>query len=196
MTERSELPPPVAWMYDLPLPHSLRWVTCKPECLDGALNVTPLYTADQLRAAVAQREQQTEVQQAIWLDDVRGAVARGWCHPKNSHTQMDVDLALAIADEVCALGAAPVRDEENERLRALGVGYLNEIAAINKENERLRALLGEARKHVAIAEVECTSCADVEEHQRIVRSCGGTPNPYGCCKVLRARIDAALRGKE
>lgn len=31
------------------------------------------------------------------------AVARGWCTPKNSHKEMDVDLATAIAQEVEAL---------------------------------------------------------------------------------------------
>lgn len=29
-----------------------------------------------------------------------GAIARGWCHPKNSHKVMDVDLANAIASEI------------------------------------------------------------------------------------------------
>lgn len=31
---------------------------------------------------------------------ILGAVARGWCHPKNSHKVMDVDLAEAITWEV------------------------------------------------------------------------------------------------
>jgi hypothetical protein len=33
---------------------------------------------------------------------VRGAVARGWCSPENAHKEMDVHLAEAIAQEVCA----------------------------------------------------------------------------------------------
>lgn len=33
-------------------------------------------------------------------EDIIGAVARGWCHPKNEKKTMDVDLALAISDEV------------------------------------------------------------------------------------------------
>jgi len=37
------------------------------------------------------------------VEQVRGAVARGWCHPSNSHKEMDSDLALAIADEVLAM---------------------------------------------------------------------------------------------
>ena len=36
----------------------------------------------------------------ISLEDIRGAVARGWCHPANEHKAMDLPLALAIADEV------------------------------------------------------------------------------------------------
>lgn len=42
------------------------------------------------------------------LAEIRGAVARGWCHKVNEHKTMDTDLALAIADEVNAmLSAAP-----------------------------------------------------------------------------------------
>lgn len=37
---------------------------------------------------------------------VRQAVARGWCAPENSHKEMDVDLAHAIAREILALTAA------------------------------------------------------------------------------------------
>ena len=33
-------------------------------------------------------------------EEIRGAVARGWCHDKNAHKIMDSDLALAISDEV------------------------------------------------------------------------------------------------
>jgi len=32
--------------------------------------------------------------------DLLGAVARGWCHPKNEHKEFDADLAIAIASEV------------------------------------------------------------------------------------------------
>jgi len=31
---------------------------------------------------------------------IREAVARGWCHSKNAHKDMDVDLAEAIVEEV------------------------------------------------------------------------------------------------
>ena len=33
-------------------------------------------------------------------EEIRGAVARGWCHDKNRHKEMDSDLALAISEEV------------------------------------------------------------------------------------------------
>lgn len=33
-------------------------------------------------------------------EQVRQAVARGWCDPRNSHKEMDVDLADAITDEI------------------------------------------------------------------------------------------------
>ena len=35
---------------------------------------------------------------------IAGAVARGWCHKKNSAKVMDSDLAFAIVDEVMQLG--------------------------------------------------------------------------------------------
>lgn len=37
-------------------------------------------------------------------EGLRGAVARGWCHPKNSHKEMDADLAEAIVGEIIKLG--------------------------------------------------------------------------------------------
>ena len=33
-------------------------------------------------------------------EEIRGAVARGWCDPKNSSKVMDTDLAEAISQEV------------------------------------------------------------------------------------------------
>lgn len=39
---------------------------------------------------------------ASTIEEIRGAVARGWCTPENSHKVMDATLALAIADSVCA----------------------------------------------------------------------------------------------
>jgi hypothetical protein len=33
-------------------------------------------------------------------DQIRQAVARGWCHPKNSAKEMDADLVEAIVAEV------------------------------------------------------------------------------------------------
>lgn len=33
-------------------------------------------------------------------EEIMQAVARGWCHPKNEKKTMDVDLAMAISDEV------------------------------------------------------------------------------------------------
>lgn len=43
------------------------------------------------------------VAEIVSREDIRGAVARGWCHPENEHKVMDSDLALAIADEVTSL---------------------------------------------------------------------------------------------
>ena len=33
-------------------------------------------------------------------EELMGAVARGWCHEKNSSKTMDPDLAMALTDEV------------------------------------------------------------------------------------------------
>ena len=40
-------------------------------------------------------------------NEIIGAIARGWCSPKNSHKEMDTTLAEAIAYEVRR------RDENN-----------------------------------------------------------------------------------
>ena len=42
------------------------------------------------------------------LESICGAVARGWCSKENSHKEMDVTLAFAIADEVLKLYAPAV----------------------------------------------------------------------------------------
>ena len=43
-------------------------------------------------------EQEEQVDDLI--AEIRGAVARGWCWPKNERKVMDADLAFAIAEEV------------------------------------------------------------------------------------------------
>lgn len=37
------------------------------------------------------------------VKELLGAVARGWCHPKNAGKEFDADLAVAIAAEINAL---------------------------------------------------------------------------------------------
>lgn len=37
---------------------------------------------------------------SITREDILGAIARAWCHPKNEHKLMDEELAVAAADEV------------------------------------------------------------------------------------------------
>lgn len=58
---------------------------------------------------------------AISEEVIRGAVARGWCSPENSHKEMDVVLASAIATEVmraieaeCAKETAAQPNKEEE----------------------------------------------------------------------------------
>lgn len=55
----------------------------------------------------------------IEMEEIRGAVARGWCHDKNSAKVMDSDLALAISDEVNKLFVEHTRNSE-EALTKIG----------------------------------------------------------------------------
>ena len=56
------------------------------------------------RAAVL--ADRAEREERLTPEAIIQAVTRGWCHPKNSHKQMDADLAEAIAAEVFNLNAA------------------------------------------------------------------------------------------
>lgn len=49
-------------------------------------------------------------------EDIRGAVARGWCHPKNEHKVLDSDLAGAISIELTEIVQAHI-DAQAEKLR-------------------------------------------------------------------------------
>lgn len=62
--------------------------------LDPEVSASAKLLVDRGRAAVA--EPLTDAQ-------ISGAVARGWCHPRNKFKLVDADLALAIAAEVSAL---------------------------------------------------------------------------------------------
>jgi hypothetical protein len=80
---------------------------------------------------------------------IAGAVARGWCHAQNAYKVMDVDLAMAIVDEVMALAAttapqavpAESHAESVQRLRAEcdAVAELNHAQWLALENVRLLA---------------------------------------------------------
>ena len=71
-------------------------------------------------------------------EEVRGAVARGWCHPSNSHKEMDSDLALAISDEVMDM----LTDERE----------VTSIAdAIQEEIKRVREVLIPAYEEIGLA---------------------------------------------
>lgn len=52
--------------------------------------------------------------------ELLGAIARGWCHPKNSGKEVDADLAEAIVEEVRAIlalrpHAVPMTDEQRQQ---------------------------------------------------------------------------------
>lgn len=59
----------------------------------------------------------------IPIETIRGAVARGWCTPKNEHKEMDADLAEAIAIEVYTLSENHMDGEDEEPVNSqLGGG--------------------------------------------------------------------------
>ena len=56
----------------------------------------------------------------IKFDEVRGAVARGWCADANRHKEMDAHLAEAISIEIWKLlhaGEAPVQTPKQQQSR-------------------------------------------------------------------------------
>lgn len=59
------------------------------------------------------RIRQLEAERGLSETAIRCAVARGWCHQKNASKEMDVDLAIAISDEILAiLDVAPETEAE------------------------------------------------------------------------------------
>ena len=91
-------------------------------------------------------------------DELLEAVARGWCHTRNAKKEMDLDLALAIAQEVRPLiiqlnkeieRLTRERDEAIAELNNSGLGSALHFAAaamverdgLKAENERLRTAL-------------------------------------------------------
>jgi hypothetical protein len=70
------------------------------------------------------------------LEELMGAVARGWCHPENAEKVMDCDLAEAIVDEVLPLlhrkiDTAVQRAEEAEA----ECDHLRNVAQKRADNE-------------------------------------------------------------
>ena len=70
---------------------------CSPDHKAGA--ALQIKTVADLRAELAQ----PAVAEPLTDAQISGAVARGWCHPRNKFKVMDPDIAIAIADEVSAL---------------------------------------------------------------------------------------------
>ena len=48
------------------------------------------------------------------IDEIRGAIARGWCSPENSHKEMDSTLAEAISEEVLKLLEAKFTSDNSD----------------------------------------------------------------------------------
>lgn len=63
------------------------------------------------------------------IEEIRGAVARGWEYPKNTHKTMDVDLADAIANEIHKLDTLFLAFKEPQLGYATTGELLDEIKA-------------------------------------------------------------------
>lgn len=71
----------------------------------------------------------------VKMEEILGAVARGWCANGNTNKEMDTMLASAIADEVFKI-TETLAERERMRLAAIGVatiGYWKEGDSINSE---------------------------------------------------------------
>lgn len=53
-----------------------------------------------------------ETKKVVPVEPLTAAIARGWCHPMNSHKEMDPNLVLAIADEVTKWLAAALAQSQ------------------------------------------------------------------------------------
>lgn len=71
---------------------------------------------------------------ALSIQEVRGAVARGWCDEKNAHKEMDGHLAEAISQEVWKLtGAEQAR--RDIRILLANLRALEEVTGETLEGE-------------------------------------------------------------
>ena len=52
-------------------------------------------------------------------NSILGAIARGWCSPKNSHKEMDTTLAEAIADEVMKVIDAKFTSDNSDYAKSM-----------------------------------------------------------------------------
>lgn len=55
----------------------------------------------------------------ITIEEIRSAVARGWCHEKNARKVMDPDLAEAISHEIEELVCRKIVARSRDRIAAL-----------------------------------------------------------------------------
>ena len=98
------LPEHTIGKHDHPEPHTMCWS-------DLELGAIKRYAESYALAAL--QSQPAALSEPALL----GAIARGWCHPKNSGKEVDADLAAAIASEILSINpaqpaAAEVSDAE------------------------------------------------------------------------------------
>lgn len=123
----------------------------------------------------------------ITQERIRGAVARGWCHPDHSHKTLDADLALAIADEVMyeiddSAQIEKLRDELRQALRAklkqnLAPCMNEELADARDKIERLQARVTQLLNEVEITEDATT--AAYEDAAKDIRLILGSDDRWG-----------------
>lgn len=119
-----------------------------------------------------------ETKKVVPVEPLTAAIARGWCHPMNSHKEMDTNLVFAIADEVTKWLVAALRAEV-ERLTKENK-FLN---AENLELEATQQACKSAERRLAVV------VGALEESNITMRVIGGNFGEYtGARETLENRI--------
>lgn len=62
--------------------------------------INQCHKCDEISEIITRHTEAASVPSSPTREEIRGAVARGWCHDANQHKVMDPDLAIAISEEV------------------------------------------------------------------------------------------------
>lgn len=120
-------------------------------------------------------------------EQLLGAIARGWCHPKNANKEMDGDLALAIADEIEALSPPLSAERIREIARTYFTDHVSRDHIMNSEicEQAITAALQESQG------ASGWQLVPIEPTEEMITAAAGTPkmlfvNNYISLAQLRA----------